>query len=246
MAYHKSIAGIGGRIYLVPSGANPDKVQLAVVKSWNFDLTQEEIELRGSGLDSLETLPVKRSVKGKLQLSDFSTNLIAAVTSGTTISAGSVIGTVQSATVPTTPFQITVTNSGTFVQDLGVIDLTTGKEMVEGATATGTGVYAVSAGVYTFNTADSGHNVKISYRYTAAATGKTLEVAAADAGVAATRYELHVYGAAGGKTWGFWFPAVSIPNLSLSMSPEAYSDVSVDFSAFLSSTDKLMYAYLPE
>jgi hypothetical protein len=30
------------------------------------------------------------------------------------------------------------------------------------------------------------------------------------------------------------------------MNPEQYSDVSVDFSAFLSATDKLMYAYLPE
>lgn len=246
MAYHKSIAGIGGRIYIVPSGTNPDKIQLATVKSWNFDLSQEEIELRGSGLDVLETLPVKRSVKGKLSLSDFSTNLIAAVTSGTTITAGSVQGTVQSTTVPTTPFQVTVTNSAQFVQDLGVIDLTAGKEMTEGATATGTGVYSVAAGVYTFNTADSAHNVKISYRYTVAATGKSLEVAAADAGIAATRYELHVYGSAGGKSYGFWFPAVSIPNLSLSMSPEAYSDVSVDFTAFLSATDKLMYAYLPE
>jgi hypothetical protein len=246
MAYHKSIAGIGGRIYLVPSGANPDKVQLAVVKSWNFDLTQEEIELRGSGLDSLENLPVKRTVKGKLSLSDFSTNLISAVTSGTTITAGSVVGLVQSASVPTTPFQVTVTQSATFLQDLGVIDLTAGKEMTEGATATGTGVYSVAAGVYTFNTADTGHAVKISYRHTAAASGKTLEVAAAEGGTAATRYELHVYGSAGGKSYGFWFPAVSIPNLSLSMSPDSYSDVSVDFSAFLSSTDKLMYAYLPE
>jgi hypothetical protein len=180
MAYHKSIAGIGGRIYLVPSGTNPDKVQLAVVKSWNFDLTQEEIELRGSGLDSLENLPVKRSVKGKLSLSDFSTALVAAVTSGTAITAGSVVGLVESFTIPTTPFQVTVAQTATFLQDLGVIDLTAGKEMVEGATATGTGVYAVSAsGVYTFNTADAGHIRPVRLRRGTSSTCTALRAARA-------------------------------------------------------------------
>jgi hypothetical protein len=246
VAYHKSIAGIGGRIYLVPSGANPSPTQLAVIKSWTLDLSQDMLDLRGSSLDLLDTLPVKRTVKGKLSLNDFSTTLVGAVTSGTTISAGVTLGALETSAVPATPYQITVTNSAQFVKDLGVIDYTSAKELTNVASTPATGQYSYSAGVYTFAAADTTHSMGISYSYTVAASGKTVQVAAANAGVASTTYALHVYGSAGGKSYGFYLPSVRIPNLSLSMSPDQWSDVSCDFTAFLDSNNKLFYAYLPE
>lgn len=250
MAYHKSIHGVGGRVYFVPSGTNASKVSLAVIKNWTFELSQESSDLQGSGLDLLDTLPIKRSLKGKLSLSDFSSSIIAAVTSGTTISAGVKLGTTYQTTVPSTPFQVTPTppGSGTFYKDLGVVDLDAKKEMTCAATATGTGVYAVneSTGQYTFNTADATHNVLISYSYSVAGSGQTLEIASASAGVASSTYALHFYGSAGGKSYGIYIPACRLPNLSLTMAPDAWSDVSVDYTAFLDGSNKLAYTYLPE
>lgn len=246
MAYHKSLHGVGGRIYVVPSGANPSPTQFAVFKSWTFELSQESSDLQSSGLDLLDTLPVKRRLKGKLSMSDFNTALLATVTSGTTISAGQKLGAMEQSAIGATPYQITVTNSATFDKDLGVIDFTAGKELTEVAATPATGQYSFSAGVYTFAAADTTHNVGISYRYTVASSGKTIKVSAANAGVASLTYALHMVGSAGGKSYGIYVPAVRMPNLSLTMSPSEYSDVSVDWSAFLDANNDLFYGYLPE
>jgi hypothetical protein len=78
--------------------------------------------------------------------------------------------------IPGTPYQVTVVNSATWVADMGVIDVTTGSEMSRVASAPATGQYAVAAGVYTFAAADTTKQVLISYRYTAAASGKTVTI----------------------------------------------------------------------
>lgn len=74
-------------------------------------------------------------------------------------------------TVPTTPFTVTVSNSATFLEDLGVIDASNGLAMLRVASAPATGQYSVSAGVYTFAAADTGKSVRISYSYTPASGG---------------------------------------------------------------------------
>lgn len=78
--------------------------------------------------------------------------------------------------IPTSPYQITITppSSGTFAEDLGVINVTTGVMMNRVASTPSAGQYSVNegTGVYTFASADnvSGILVKINYRYTATST----------------------------------------------------------------------------
>jgi hypothetical protein len=245
MAYHKSYAGVGGRAYIIPSGANPDVMQFAVIKNWSLELSQEEIELRGSDLDVLDRVASKRDLKGKIAISEISTALLNAVTAGGAITTGSMLPAVHSAAVPTTPYQITVTNSATFDKDLGVIDKTSAKELACVASAPATGEYSYAAGVYTFAAADTAHNVAIHYRYTSTA-GKTITVSGASAGSASTTYGLFLLGTAGGKSYSIEVPAVTIPNLSLSMSPDAWADVSLDFAAKLDANSVLYKAHLVE
>jgi hypothetical protein len=45
------------------------------------------------------------------------------------------------------------------------------------SSAPGAGQYSVAAGVYTFNSADSGKNVLVSYTYTVSGTGQTFTIA---------------------------------------------------------------------
>lgn len=71
----------------------------------------------------------------------------------------------QTATIPATPFQVTVTNGATFALDLGVLYGSTA--FVAVANSPAAGQYSVSAaGVYTFNTADTAKSVAITYLYT--------------------------------------------------------------------------------
>lgn len=75
--------------------------------------------------------------------------------------------------IPSTPFQITVVNSATWLSDGGVVNLTTGAQMTRAAAAPTAGQYSVVAGVYTFNATDSGASVAIDYVYTLAGSGVT-------------------------------------------------------------------------
>lgn len=71
--------------------------------------------------------------------------------------------------IPGTPFQVTVTGSATFLADRGVYNNATGLPFTRVASSPSAGQYSVSAGVYTFASADTGISVLISYEYTIAA-----------------------------------------------------------------------------
>lgn len=81
----------------------------------------------------------------------------------------------EAGTIPTTPFQVTVVNTATFVQDLGVRNVLTGLPYIKVAAAPATGQYSVSgAGVYTFAAADTGLGVLISYTFTVPSVGSKI------------------------------------------------------------------------
>jgi hypothetical protein len=79
----------------------------------------------------------------------------------------------EAGTIPSnTPYTVTVSNSATFTQDLGVTYALTGLALVKVAPGIPTaGQYCVTAGVYTFAAADEGLGVKISYVYTTSVAG---------------------------------------------------------------------------
>lgn len=247
MAYHKAIAGAGW-VSLIPNGVtNPTPIHVALVSGSTFDLKEEYADLRGEGPDILDRFRTARTLSGKLTISEFSVGLLGAATGGVTVSAGTKLGASHSAVIPTTPFQITVTNGATFADDMGVINLTDGKQMTRGATASATNVYSVNTttGVYTFNTADAGDSVLIMYRYTAASQDQTAAVAAVTNDTGA-KYAIHCYATKAGKSWGFYVPSASIPGLSASFKRDGWSEVSLDWTAMLSSTNELFYMYAKE
>lgn len=78
----------------------------------------------------------------------------------------------ESGTIPATPYQVTVSNSATWTEDLGVVYTATGLPLTQVVSGPTTGQYSVAAGVYTFAAADTTLGVLISYRYTIPATGQ--------------------------------------------------------------------------
>lgn len=80
--------------------------------------------------------------------------------------AGYGVSLTQDATVPVTPFQITVTQAAKFALDEGVTK-DDGTVFTKVSASPAQGEYSVSAGgVYTFNAADEGAAVSIKYAYT--------------------------------------------------------------------------------
>lgn len=244
MSYHKSVQGVGW-VSLVPYGTYPDPVHLAEIEAMDLNITEEDGDLEDSNGDIIDSFTVKRVIEGTVTLKDISGSLLAATTRGVTVAAGTKQGYAQTSTIPTTPFQITVTNGATFADDLGVIDLTSGKAMTCAATATGTNVYSVTAaGVYTFNTADAGHSVLINYRATQAAVGTTSTIASATQSQA--YYGLHCYQVIAGKPWGIYVPAARLPGLSAKFGKGGWSDTTIKFKATKDASNNFVHIYLPE
>lgn len=92
----------------------------------------------------------------------------------------------EAATIPATPFQVTVVNSANFLHvtanpdgDFGVQFASNGQQLVKVASGPTTGQYSVNTatGVYTFAAADTGLGVLISYMWNSAARGTNLVIA---------------------------------------------------------------------
>jgi hypothetical protein len=221
-----------GQLALIPSGANPTPVQFAVLTDVTLDMNYDLKELRGQYQVAVDMARGPLKITGKAKNAAIASGVLLAFMAGGTRAAGTKIGIAgEAGTVPTTPFQITAANGATFFEDMGVVDLTTGLLMTRGASATGTGVYAVNTatGVYTFNTADSGHNVAISYSYTAAGNGYTTTLTN-QLMQQSTPFIGAFYNTYGSKQLGWRFPAVHVPKLSWSMKAEAYTEQDLDFS----------------
>jgi hypothetical protein len=171
-----------GILYLTRTDiANGTPVNVGYVNEFSYDLTGETKELYGQ--NQLPLLVARGTIKatGKIKAATASGQALNTVLLGGAWTAGTQYGIYNnpSTAIPTTPYQITPTvpSSGTFYQDLGVVNAATYEPLVQVASSPGAGQYSQSAGVYTFSSADhtSGVSVIISiaYSWTTGATGQS-------------------------------------------------------------------------
>jgi len=114
------------------------------------------------------------SIKGKAKFARLQATQINNLFLGQTLTANSMLEmtTGEAQTVPGSPYQVTVANSATFVEDFGVFNASTGVQFSPVASGPAQGQYSVAAGVYTFNSADTGAALLIYYSYTVASGNK--------------------------------------------------------------------------
>lgn len=177
-----------GQLYGVSSTANATPVKFGALQNVNVEFNFSNKELFGQYTFALAVGRGNAKVSGKAQFAQINANAFNSLFLGGTQSTGK-IATIndETGTVPTTPFQITVANGATFLDDLGVRNASTGIELTKVASAPATGQYSVSgSGVYTFASADTGISVLISYNYNVAASGKKIVIANQLVGVAPT------------------------------------------------------------
>lgn len=149
-------------------------------------------------------------------------------------------------TVPaTTPFTVTIAppGSGVWAKDWGVRYADTDAPLTAVASVTATGQYSVSAGVYTFDTADSSRSVVISYEYTVT-TGNTLTMLSHPQGQVALT-SIRYQGYYGGRLVGVLIPNAVGSTLSIPSKQGDFAVPELDFEAFADSTGKVAILYLP-
>lgn len=160
--------------------ANPTPMQFGTLQEVNLEIGGETKELFGRNQFPEDVRRAKMKITAKAKFAKFNAKLVNDLFFGGTISVGSTkIDLDMPVTVPTTPFQISVTqlpNLANVVEGLGVRYSLTGKPLTKVAAAPAVGQYTYAAGVFTFNTGDSTVAMLVSYSYTDSANGFTTKV----------------------------------------------------------------------
>jgi hypothetical protein len=159
---------------------NPTPYRIGVLQEASIDIKGDLKKLYGQKQFPVATARGKIDIEGKAKLCVADAGLLSHLYFGLNATSGITKVSDQEGptAIPTTPFQITVAQTATFVADWGV-QFSDGTQLTKVASAPAAGQYSVSgAGVYTFASADnvSAKSVLISYTYTVAGSGKSLTI----------------------------------------------------------------------
>src|SRR6185437_10206519 len=146
------------------SGQTP--INIGLLQKGTITAKSTTKTLFGQYRDPLAVGAGTRTWSGKAEVARFSARVLSAIYFGGTPASGSTQTAYESHTVPATgPFTVTTTNSANYTTDLGVVYAATGLPLTEVASVTAIGQYSVSAGVYTFDSADASAGVIIAYNW---------------------------------------------------------------------------------
>jgi hypothetical protein len=168
-----------GVLYGVPTAANSTPARFGGLQEVSLDFTFNIKELHGQYQFPLAIARGTGKISCKAKQANINSLMFNQIFFGQTLAVGETAVVVEEAgTIPSPsgPYTVTVSNSATFLADLGVTFTLTGLPLTKVASNPTTGQYSVSAGVYTFAAADAGLGVKLNYTYTVAATGKKLVI----------------------------------------------------------------------
>lgn len=198
--------------------ANATPINIGYINEFSTNLTFELKELYGQNQLPLLVARGTGKPSGKMKAATLSGQALNSVLLGQTWNVGTQYDAAASpaTAIPTTPFHITPTvpSTGTWNQDLGVVNASTGLPMTLVASGPTAGQYSVAAGVYTFSSADqvSGISVIMTFAYTfATAPGQSMTIASLPIGTTPTfqidyksalygsTYYLRIFNAVGGK-----------------------------------------------
>lgn len=179
-----------GLAFTIDSDTHPTPTNLGILQSASLDLKSTNKELFGQNIFPVAVGRSQIKTSGKLKYADYQPRFIrdflgAGANNSLTTAGETLIANAEAQSVPdSSAYTITVTNSATWVLDLGVVYATTGIPLTNVASLSAAGQYTYSAGVYTFYSGDAGAAVKISYTYTLSSAGGTVTMSNAAAGAA--------------------------------------------------------------
>jgi hypothetical protein len=168
-----------GRLTLMPVGGGAP-TSFGALQNISVDFAGDIKELWGRNQFPLDVARGKVKITGKASAAQVDANLYNSAFFGQTVTTGqTLVADSESHAIPTTPFQVTATNSATFLYTIALVNAANGNPFVQVASGPTAGQYSVNnaTGVYTFASADnvSGISVLITYAYSAT-TGNTLTI----------------------------------------------------------------------
>jgi hypothetical protein len=162
--------GVGTLIGRRTDITNPTPVRFGVLQEVTISMAGKNEKLVGQNQMPVDIARGELDITCKSKFARIQASAFNDLFFGQTVTpaSGEQLAVDESATIPATPFHITVTNAATFKADMGVFYQSSGVQL--GRVAGGseaTGLYSVNegTGVYTFSTGDTAAVVLITYRY---------------------------------------------------------------------------------
>lgn len=231
-----------GSMWQIASASNSTPARLGVLQNCGVDFKASNKPLFGQNQLPVTVARGSMVVSGKGEFAQmtarFYNDIFFGAMSTPTVSSTLCVDN-EAGTIPATPYAITVTNSATWVLDLGVIFAATGLPLTRVASGgtPSTGQYKVTAGVYTFAAADTTLGVKISYTYTTS-TGATLTIANQAMGIAPT-FKTVLSIPYNSQKFTLTLNACTADTISMNTSLEDFTKQPMSFQAFTDSSDTL-------
>lgn len=163
-----------GKVFGVPVGGNRPTdytpMELMGLQEVSFNRTAKFVPLKGSGQYPDAVAVADKEIKGKAKVGRIDGELFNQFMFGENPTTNApIVYPDEQHTTPASPgpYTVSVTNHSTFSKDLGV-RYSNGQPVInmQGAALTAAGQYNVTAGVYTFDSADAGVLMYISYEGT--------------------------------------------------------------------------------
>lgn len=225
------------------SGGSP--INFGLVQEVSLDIGATLKELYGQNDYPVAIGSGTKKLTGKAKMAKISGVALASLFFGYTPSTGQTLTQFgEAATIPSTPYQVTVTNAATFVADMGVVYATTGMPLKQVPSAPTTGQYTVNAatGVYTFVTGDSAKGVLISYTYTSnAATSQKFTVSTKLIGPTVNfSANLFANDPTTGNQWSVYLYNCVAAKLSFGTKLEDFMIPEMDFSCYANAAGKVI------
>lgn len=169
--------GTGTLIAKRTDTANTAPFMFGVLQGISLDFDQKLEALAGQGKVAVALGDGELKIVGKAKFARLQMTLFNNLLIGQPASTGSLemISTGEPATVPSSPYTYTVTNSvQTPLEDFGVFYQSSGIQLTPVASTPSAGQYSFNSttGVYTFSAADSGSAVYVYYTYTSSTGNK--------------------------------------------------------------------------
>lgn len=233
-----------GKIISIPTVTNPTPVQLGEVIDLSIDINSPLKTLVGSKQYPIAAARGPASIALKAKMANFYGPVIRDLLFGATKVDSERKVETQAAAIPASPgpYTVTVTNSANFIEDLGVVNASTGSAFTRVASAPATGQYSVSAGVYTFASADAGGSIIISYSWLDAAGGSQFTVANQLMGYQPV-FAVSISGVDptdNAKKWEIRFNKVVAAKFSFALSNEDFAKPDMEMQAFADSAGNIL------
>jgi hypothetical protein len=155
--------------------ATPTPVRLGILQEVSVDISRELKMLYGERGFPVGVGAGKGKISIKAKMGNFSAAAYGQLYSGRAPTTAIKLLQVDDPIVSAASVTTTPPSSGTFVSDLGIVEVSTGNSFKRVASAPATGEYTVTGSTYAFAVADNGKALLRNYEYSvASATGKSL------------------------------------------------------------------------